>query len=190
MRKYVLIISVLFVSVSVFAVDIYTRQPKKKGSAYKSAAKEVTVEEAPKYVLPRPDKTVCPVTGVPLDVNEKTPTSSYQNKNYYFLNENAKEQFDKNPFEFSKNIETCDICGKQEKKTRGKATFLAITHNGMTYHFDSVLHRDEFKANPAKFIIGRENYGSKQNGRITPVKKKEAPAKPKETAVPEVKKEE
>ncbi|MFH1074975.1 MAG: hypothetical protein V1752_07800 [Candidatus Firestonebacteria bacterium] len=186
MKKIVLIASVIFVSASMNAIDIYTRTPKQKKSVFKSETKEVTVEEAPKYVVPRPDKTICPVTGVPIDVDDNTPTSSYQNKNYYFLNESVKAQFDKDPFNYAKLIETCDICGKQEKKTRGRSSFLDFKYNGVIYHFDTVLHREEFKADPAKYIIGKENYGSKQKGKKK-LKPKTLPVKPKEAVSPDIK---
>ena len=198
MKKIVLIATVIFVSASMYAVDIFTRTPKKK-PVFKSAVKEITKEEAPKYVVPRPDKSVCPVTGVPIDVIDKTPTSVYQNTNYYFLNDGAKAQFDRNPFEFAKSIDTCVICGRQEKKARGKSSFISAMHNGVTYTFDSIMHRNEFKSNPAKYILGKENYGSKQVGGNKkpkykpvppPAAKTEVPVdEKKEVVVPEVKKE-
>ncbi|OGF44292.1 MAG: hypothetical protein A2452_05720 [Candidatus Firestonebacteria bacterium RIFOXYC2_FULL_39_67] len=187
MKRIILIVSVVFVSASMYAVDIYTRGPKKKEDALKSGIKETAVEKAPKYVVPIPDRTICPVTGVPIDVNDKTPTSSYQNKNYFFLNENAKAQFVRDPFSFAKSIETCDICGKQEKKTRDKSSFISYVHNGVTYHFDNVLHMDEFKTNPAKYIIGKENYGSRQIGKSKPKAKDTLSVKTKEAVTPEVK---
>src|SRR3989339_739128 len=187
MKRIILIVSVVFVSASMYAVDIYTRGPKKKEDALKSGIKETAVEKAPKYVVPIPDRTICPVTGVPIDVNDKTPTSSYQNKNYFFLNENAKAQFVRDPFSFAKSIETCDICGKQEKKTRDKSSFISYVHNGVTYHFDNVLHMDEFKTNPAKYIIGKENYGSRQIGKSKPKAKDTLSVKTKEAVTPEKK---
>ncbi|OGF47733.1 MAG: hypothetical protein A2231_03415 [Candidatus Firestonebacteria bacterium RIFOXYA2_FULL_40_8] len=196
MKKIALLVLVLFFSGSMFAVDIYTRTPKKKGSGFKSNVKEVTKEEAPKYVIPRPDKAVCPVTGVPIDVNEDTLTSSYLNKNYYFLNGNAKAQFDKDQFNYAKSIDTCEICGRQEKKTRGKSSFMSHDFNGVTYYFDGLLHLNEFKSNPAKYIIGKENYGSKQTGKrkpkpVPPPVRQDKTAEPvkenKAVAVPEIK---
>ena len=172
MKKIVFMLSMFCFTASMFALNIYSTPSKKKKNPYRSAETEVTKEEALKYEIPRPDKTVCPVTGVPIEVDEKTPMVDYQGKKYYFLNEEMKAQFDKDPFGFAKNIETCDICGRQEKKLRGNSSFITLIHNGITYHFDSVMHKEEFSANPAKYAIGKKSYNTK------PLPKKKAKAKP------------
>ena len=179
MKKLVLFLSVISITTSLMAVDIMTRTPGKKPKPQKEVTAEVEKQAEAKEAAvnaipyPVPESTICPVTGVPLKVNTSTPFSNYSNVRYYFLSANEKVQFDGNPFKFAKDIETCQVCGRQEKKTRGKSSFVEASYNGKTYRFCTVLHSQGFEKEPAKFIRGSESYSTKQIGKKkvkTPVK--------------------
>jgi YHS domain-containing protein len=67
----------------------------------------------------RPADTVCAVNGVKIVVTDKTPFSDYGGVRYYFLDERAKGMFEKAQYKYTKDILTCKVCGRQEKK-RGR----------------------------------------------------------------------
>ncbi|GEM_PF-3583405 len=116
-------------------------------------------------IMARPADTICAVTGAPLKVNDATPFSKYNNDYYYFLSNSEKAQFDSNPFKFAKNMDTCQVCGKQERKTRGKSSFLDYSYNGKSYHFCTLIHCEEFQKDPGKYIRGGESYSTRPVGK-------------------------
>jgi len=98
-------------------------------------------------------ETVCAVTGTSIKVTEKTPSSEYHGVRYYFIDEARKKEFDKNQWKYSKDIVTCQVCGKQDKiRGRGRATFPDFAYEGRTYSFCSNSHKALFEANPMKYL--------------------------------------
>lgn len=97
-------------------------------------------------------KSVCAVTGVKIDVTDKTPYSDYQNTKYYFINIEAKRKFDLAQWKYVKDILTCNVCGNQEnRKTK---TFLDTKYDNRIYYVCSMQHKTVFDKDPKKYIKG------------------------------------
>ena len=171
MKKIVLFISVITITSSLMAVDIFTRTYGKNSTPQKDSKDEVEKPAETKAgptaesKLPRPTVAVNPVTGVIINVDATTPFSEYNGALYFFLSAAEKSQFDGNPFKFAKDIDTCLVCGRQEKKGRSKSSFLESSYNGKIYRFCTLLHEEDFKKEPAKYIRGTDSYSSKQAGK-------------------------
>lgn len=164
MKKVILFLSVIGIASSLMAVDIFTRTTGKKPSNQKEKPAE---KEKVETVLdvPVPEKTICAVTGSAIKVNESTPSSDYNGVRYYFISNSEKAQFETNQFKYAKDIETCQVCGTQEKKTRGKSAFVEASSSGKTYRFCTLIHSKEFEKDPAKYIRGSGSYWTKQTGK-------------------------
>ncbi|GEM_PF-6221748 len=104
-------------------------------------------------------ETVCAVTGTSIKVTEKTPSSEYHGVRYYFIDEARKKEFDKNQWKYSKDIVTCQVCGKQDKiRGRGRNTFPDARYEGRTYFFCGNTHKTMFEASPLQYIDADKMY--------------------------------
>ncbi|MFH1824350.1 MAG: hypothetical protein ABH873_03890 [Candidatus Firestonebacteria bacterium] len=161
LKVIVVVISILIVS-NVYSQEVVA--PKVSVTPEITPPVEVITQEAVKPVLPdisfkevikRPAKTVCAVTGSPLEVTDKTPfIVSKEGTVYYFLNEEAKMKFQAagQSWKYVRDILTCQVCGTQEKKRgRGTQFFQEARYEGRAYFFCSNTHKIEFMKDPGKF---------------------------------------
>lgn len=98
----------------------------------------------------KPFYTICAVSGVKIEVTDKTPYSDYNGIRYYFANENVKKSFDKAQWKYANNMLTCKVCGAQELKNR--RSFVQSKYNGKSYDLCSSSHKAEFEKTPEKYI--------------------------------------
>jgi len=121
------------------------------------AVKKVPVPaEADSTIL---SETVCAVTGTNIKVTEKTPSSEYHGVRYYFIDEARKREFEKNQWKYSKEIVTCQVCGKQDKiRGRGRNTFPDARYEGRSYFFCGNTHKAMFEASPLQYIDADKMY--------------------------------
>ena len=165
---------------SVAPVAVPVPVPESAVSSEKTAVEPVKIETAPAKVevadpavetessvvleRVRPEETVCAVNGVQLQVTDNTPFTDYGGERYYFLDERAKQMFDKSQYKYTKDILTCKVCGKQEKKRgRGTQMFQEGKSEGKSYYFCSSTHKTEFMADPKKFVKESDRYISIKN---------------------------
>ena len=124
------------------------------------AIKKVTAQPAPSETdSTLLTETICAVTGISIKVTDKTPTSDYHGIRYYFVSDAKKTEFEKNQWKYSREILTCQVCGKQDKiKGRGRATFPDSRYEGRTYYFCCNAHKSLFEESPLKYIDADKMY--------------------------------
>jgi len=121
--------------------------------------------------------TVCAITGASIKVTDKTPSSEYHGVRYYFVDEARKKEFEKDQWKHTKDIVTCQVCGKQNKvKGRGRNTFPDARYEGRMYFFCSNAHKSLFEAGPMQYIDADKMFLK------TVLKKPVEKAKPADTA--------
>ena len=141
------------------AEPVKTPEAAKPSEAVKqgeSARPAAAKPEADAVIL---SETVCAVSGASIKVTEKTPSSEYHGVRYYFVDEAKKREFDKNQWKFTKDIVTCQVCGKQDKiRGRGRNTFPDARYEGRNYFFCSNAHKSMFEASPMQYIDADKMY--------------------------------
>ncbi len=133
------------------------------------------------------EETVCAVNGVKISINDKTLFSDDMGTRYYFVDARSKQLFDKSPYKYEKDILTCKVCGKQEKKRgRGTQMFQEGKYEGRSYSFCSTSDKEEFFIDPLKYVKETEKFVSSAAAKK---KKNVLPARPKKETTAEPAKE-
>lgn len=107
----------------------------------------------------------CPVTildGKEWKKGETSLSTTYDNRTYYFVNQEAKKKFDAEPAKYVPAFGgDCSVCIVNVNKRVAGSVFHSVRHKGRLYLFPQDDTKKMFKENPAKYENGDLAYGGK-----------------------------